>query len=104
MEDDETFLSTHLIELGREIAEHYACPLGITLKAMTPESVRRGRGFKRVRYATLAEPSRAADTSATRMTPQRRAVLRTYSRRRICRCAWMCCWGDPVRQGPSYAA
>ena len=52
--DAESFLTPHLIELGRRIAEHYCCPLGRTLKAITPEAVRRDRGLKTVRYARLA--------------------------------------------------
>ena len=46
-------VTPELIELGREIAAHYACPLGRTLKAITPEAVRRQRGLTTVRYASL---------------------------------------------------
>jgi len=51
--DEQSFLPPDLIELGREIAQHYVCPLGRTLKAITPEGVRLERGLTRVRYARL---------------------------------------------------
>lgn len=48
--DSESRLTPDLIELGRRIASHYVSPIGLTLKAMVPESVRRQRGMKTVRY------------------------------------------------------
>ncbi len=51
--ESDSFLTPELVALGRQISEHYVCPLGRTLKAMTPEAVRRQRGLKSVRYAKL---------------------------------------------------
>lgn len=73
--DSAGYLNDELIELGRRIAEHYACPLGTTLKAMTPEAVRRERGFRTVRYAELAGPVEQITAGDTRVTPQRRSLL-----------------------------
>lgn len=72
--DAVSFLSPALIELAREISLHYACPLGLALKAMTPESVRRERGLKTVRRVQRA----AVDVQTLpsfRWTDARRAVL-----------------------------
>ncbi len=52
--DSASYLTPELVDLGKDIAEHYACPLARTLKAMVPEAVRRQAGFKTVRYARLA--------------------------------------------------
>ncbi len=73
--DQASFLTPELIELGREISAHYACPLGQTLKAMTPESVRRGRGLKAVRYAGLTRPVQDILVADTRVGPKQRAVV-----------------------------
>ena len=73
--DEVSFLSPELIELGREISLHYGCPLGQTLKAVTPEAVRRQRGLKTVRYARLACPLDRIRESADRITPQRQVLL-----------------------------
>ncbi|MCC7291092.1 MAG: primosomal protein N' [Phycisphaerales bacterium] len=54
--DAESRLAPDLIELGRRIAAHYVCPMGLTLKAMVPESVRRQRGMTTVRYARALAP------------------------------------------------
>ncbi|MCH7892656.1 MAG: hypothetical protein IH921_14245, partial [Gemmatimonadetes bacterium] len=68
-----------LIELGREISTHYACPLGQTLKAMTPESVRQGRGLQTVRYARLMRPIHEILDGSARVSPKRRAVIETLA-------------------------
>ena len=73
--DEDSYLTPELIELGREIALHYACPLGRTLKAMTPESVRLGRGLRRVRYARLITPIKNEQDSERRWSPQRRRLM-----------------------------
>ena len=77
--DAETFLTPSLIELGRRISQHYACPLGRTLKAMTPQGVRAQRGLATVRYAALTAAGSAAvaepATDGVRLTPQRRQLL-----------------------------
>lgn len=73
--DETSFLNAELVALGREIAEHYACPLGKTLKAITPEAVRKQRGLKKVRYAALTRPVESIVGAARRVSPQRQAVL-----------------------------
>ncbi len=70
--DTASHLTPALIELGRRIAQHYACPLGVTLKAMTPEAARRERGLRKVRYAELAA---ATDESGARRSAARTALL-----------------------------
>jgi len=70
--DDRSFLPPDLIRLGREIAEHYDCPLGRTLKAITPEGVRRERGLRTVRYVKLAEAVAEADR---KLGPKQAAVI-----------------------------
>ena len=52
--DPTSYLDHKLIDLGRRISQHYGCPLGQTLKALTPEPVRRQSGMKTIRYARLA--------------------------------------------------
>ena len=73
--DAESYLTPELIDLGRRIAEHYACPLGRTLKAITPQAVRRGSGLATVRYAELAQPLAEIRESSERLTAQRGALL-----------------------------
>ena len=77
--DRESFLTPELVDLGREISTHYACPLGQTLKAMTPESVRQGRGLQTVRYARLMRPIREILDASARVSPKRRAVIETLA-------------------------
>jgi primosomal protein N' (replication factor Y) len=73
--DDVSYLTPDLIELGREIARHYVCPLARTLKAMTPEAVRRQRGLTTVRYAQLVRTPDEIREVARRITAKRRAVI-----------------------------
>ncbi|MBI1825274.1 MAG: primosomal protein N' [Planctomycetes bacterium] len=74
--DTESHLTPHLVALGREISEHYHCPLGATLKAMTPQAVRRGSGLIRVRYAELTQDHRdPEDTGAKRASKKRLTVI-----------------------------
>ncbi len=73
--DSESFLTPELIELGREIARHYACPLGRTLKALTPDAVRKGRGLRTVRYARLARSIEEIAAAKNRLTEKRRILL-----------------------------
>jgi len=79
--DDESYLPPDLVELGRRIARHYVCPLGQTLKAMTPDAVRRGRGFRGVRYARLVKPIDAIHEEGGRISPQRLTLLEFLSKR-----------------------
>jgi len=73
--DQDSFLNPELIALGREIAAHYTCPLGKTLKAITPEAVRRQCGLKKVRYAALARPVAEILAEGRRLSAPRRALL-----------------------------
>jgi primosomal protein N' (replication factor Y) len=73
--DDASYLSAELIELGRRVAEHYACPLGRTLKAMTPDAVRQGRGLTTVRLLELAI-SPEEWNAQPRLSKARRSILR----------------------------
>ncbi len=73
--DEVSFLTPELITLGREIALHYACPLGQTLKAFTSESVRRARGLKTVRYARLLRTLDDVSPDGARVGPKRKALI-----------------------------
>lgn len=73
--DSASFLTPELLELGREIAAHYACPLGRTLKALTPEAVRRERGLKSVRYVRLMKPVKEIVECGKRLGEKRRRIL-----------------------------
>lgn len=70
--DPEAFLTPELVELGRQIGHHYCCPLGPTLKAMTPEAVRARRGFKRVRFVELCND---AIHQGPKLTPRQQKVV-----------------------------
>jgi primosomal protein N' (replication factor Y) (superfamily II helicase) len=73
--DTHSFLTQDLIDLAREISEHYRCPLGQTLKAMTPQAVRAEAGLKKVRYVRLARTIEEIEQQSSRISKQRRAVL-----------------------------
>jgi primosomal protein N' (replication factor Y) len=79
--DEGSFLTPELIELGREIALHYACPLGQTLKAFTPTSVRRASGLKSVRYARLLRLPSADDPAGIPAGPKQRALIDAFLER-----------------------
>ena len=73
--DPASFLTPELIELGREIAAHYCCPLGQTLKAITPEAVRKQRGLNKVRYARLVATPDEIRASTKRIGAKRQALI-----------------------------
>jgi primosomal protein N' (replication factor Y) len=77
--DSASFLTPDLIELGREIAAHYCCPLGQTLKAITPEAVRRQRGLSKVRYARLVATPDEIRASLKRIGAKRQALIDALS-------------------------
>ena len=77
--DAGSFLSPELIDLGRQITQHYGCPLGQTLKAITPEAVRRERGLKTVRYARLARSLEEIRGAGGQLTPKREKLLDTLA-------------------------
>jgi primosomal protein N' (replication factor Y) (superfamily II helicase) len=70
--DESSFLTPELIDLGRQISGHYCCPLGITLKAMTPQAVRDRRGLVRVRHVRINPEALAA---ATRLSKKQKIVI-----------------------------
>ncbi len=79
--DDEPLLTPELVSLGREIAEHYSCGLGLVLNAMTAEAVRLQRGMKTIRHVSIKRPPHGAGADshvrerAVPRGPKRRAVL-----------------------------
>lgn len=73
--DDASYLSPDLVLLAREMSVHYHCPLGRTLKAITPEAVRRGRGLRRVSYVRPAWTLEQIEAAGKRVNPARRTVL-----------------------------
>ncbi len=73
--DSASFLTADLIELGRQISAHYCCPLGPTLKAMTPEAVRKQRGLAKVRYARLVATPEEIRARSKRISPKRSALI-----------------------------
>jgi len=73
--DPVSFLDERLLELGRWIARHYACPLGRTLAALVPAAVRQQRGFRRVRWVRLAMPMEQIVADHPRLGPRQRALL-----------------------------
>ena len=75
MIDPASYLTENLIELGRQIALHYASPLGRTLKAMTPEGVRKQRGLKSIRYVKLAKSPDEIHNEQQRITAKRLAII-----------------------------
>ena len=77
--DDDTYLTPELIELAREIAVHYACPLARTLRAITPEAVRKQRGLKTVRYVKLVRSFDEMAATGRRLGPKRKAVVERLS-------------------------
>ena len=78
--DRESYLPSDLVELGRRMALHYGCPLGQTLKSMTPEAVRLGRGLKIVRYLRLAAPLEEIRAAGARLSAKRTSLLEALSR------------------------
>ncbi len=70
--DEGSFLTPELIELGQQISAHYCCPLGATLKAMTPQAVRDRRGLVRVRHVRISPEAVAA---AARLSKKQKAVI-----------------------------
>ncbi len=77
--DDRSYLSPELVALARTISRHYCCPLGRTLKAITPAPVRQGRGLKKVRYLRLSDSIDALVAGSKRLTAGRKAVVNRLS-------------------------
>jgi len=73
--DDESFLTPELVALGKEIAAHYVCPLAATLKAMTPEPVRKSAGSRIVTRVQLAQSLGEIEAESKRLGDKQRAVI-----------------------------
>ena len=73
--DTRSYLNGELLELGRWIARHYGCPLGRTLNALVPESVRAQAGFQTTRYARLLAPPTPPAGGSPRVGEKQQAVL-----------------------------
>ncbi|MGB0714696.1 MAG: hypothetical protein ACPGXK_02400, partial [Phycisphaerae bacterium] len=71
--DRTSYLTPDLIQLGREIASHYRCSLGIALKAMTPEAVRRETGYRQAEFISLAIPPE--ETKHARLGKKQQAIV-----------------------------
>jgi primosomal protein N' (replication factor Y) len=77
--DDEPLLDDRMVELGRRVAEHYACSWGKTLDAMIPGIVRHKT---RPRTVTMVRPNRHPDElraraeALERRAPRQAAALR----------------------------
>lgn len=79
--DDASYLSDELVRLARELAVHYHCPLGRTLKAITPEAVRQGRGLRTVAYVRAAGTMNELVGTNARLSGARRAVIEFLANR-----------------------
>ena len=73
--DSRSFLPPDLLELGRWISHHYACPLGRTLHALVPQVVRSRAGFETIRFAQLADPTPPDEGGRARLGATQKAVL-----------------------------
>ncbi len=73
--DARSFLTDELLELGRWIARHYACPLGRTLNALVPRAVRAQAGFQTVRHARLQTTPDAIQHQARQLGRRQRAII-----------------------------
>ena len=73
--DERSWLSPHLLELGRWLAGYYAAPLGKALSIMVPAVVRRQSGYRRVRYIWRDQPVSQIAETAARIGPKQRLLL-----------------------------
>ena len=73
--DDESYLSSQLLDLGQWIARYYCCPLGQTLAALVPEAVRKKSGFVTVRFARLTGLLDSILSASSRVGPKSKALL-----------------------------
>jgi len=77
--DPVSHLTGPLLELGRWMARHYACPLGRTLNALVPAAVHRRSGFRTVRRARLARLLEEIIAEHARLGPRQRSLLETLA-------------------------
>jgi hypothetical protein len=77
--DQVSFLPGRLLELGRWMARHYACPLGRTLGALVPAAVHKRSGFRTVRHARLLVPLEQIADGQSRLGPRQRRLLEELS-------------------------
>ncbi len=78
--DPVSYLSVRLLELGRWIARHYACPLGKTLNALVPAAVHKQRGYRKVRRVKLVQPLERICADGIRLGPKQRTLLEYLDR------------------------
>ena len=78
--DPVSYLDDRLLELGRWIARHYACPLGRTLNALVPAAVHKRRGFGTVRRVGLKVPLQRIVGDHPRLGPKQRCLLEHLAR------------------------
>lgn len=77
--DDERLLSDRLLELGQWISRYYCCPLGRTLSAMVPASIRQRTGFRTLRAYHLSTVGTTPSPHRPRHSVKRQAVMRTLA-------------------------
>ncbi|MHC4093353.1 MAG: replication restart helicase PriA [Planctomycetota bacterium] len=73
--DPVSYLDSRMLELGRWIARHYACPVGRTLNALVPAAVHKQRGFRTHRQARLQVPVEEIARDHPRLGPGQRRLL-----------------------------
>ncbi len=82
--DSQSWLTPELLELGRWISRYYGTPLGRTLSAMVPASVRQRSGYRTVRSVRLVHDAASENpSSATKNTPAETQDAPTPSPKRI---------------------
>jgi primosomal protein N' (replication factor Y) len=95
--DEEPLLDTRMIELGRRVAEYYACSWGRTLDSMVPGIV---RGNTRPRTVTMVSANRSADELLRRADElERRAPRRAAILRKLANAAGEICANDLAGKG-----
>ncbi len=77
--DSQSFLTADLIELGRWIAEYYACPLGRALASLVPDSVRKQSGYVQTEIVRLSAPADQILAEHPRLGPKQRVLLQAIS-------------------------
>lgn len=70
--DERSFLTADLLDLGTWLSRYYGCPLGRTLAALVPETVRRQAGFRRV---TLVRRTDQPEDPADHLGVKQREIL-----------------------------
>lgn len=79
--DHKSWLSGHLLELGKWLSDYYCTPAGRTLSVMVPAVVRKQSGYRRVRYVALSSALEDIVASSPRIGPKQRQLLEALSAR-----------------------